>query len=370
MKLSLVMMVRDEASVLPAFFRNHLHLADEIIVVDTGSLDDTPAIAADAGARVLSCPWADDFSSPRNQGLRAATGDWALVLDADEEIATGDFDRLRSFLGSAPPGVFIQPTINYCDDAGHLEWQPVSGQYPVQERGHRGYFAARRAGLFPVTAELRFRGRIHESVLPAALDAGLPVTEIDLPVHHYGYVRSTEINRKRQERYLDLARRKLGDDPEDWGARLELATAYLENGDPVSAEPLLIDLSGGPAGLRPVVRGCFLLGRIRRERGELDSAEKVLQMAIDQDPTFVFCWLELIRCRAARGMWASVDELLGRARKSCGSEHALLAKESLRCMIHTGRLREGAQQARQLVELYPAWAEMRTLAERLTARES
>lgn len=363
--LSLVMMVRDEAEVLPGFLDHHAGLYDQLVVVDTGSVDGTADLARRAGALVLEEAWQDDFSGPRNRGLAAAVCDWILILDADERVASEDFDRLRRQVEAAAPAVFLQETINYLADASHLEWQPVRGRYPRMEQGQRGFFAARRPGLFPNRPDLCFRGRIHESILPAAQEASLPVVEVDLPVHHYGYVRGEAVQQARKQRYLELARRKLADDESDWGARLELATAYLEHGDAAAAEPLLREVAAGPEGLRPVVRGAFLLGRILRERGELEAANTVLASAADQDPDFLFCTLELIRCEADRQAWARVAELLRQASVRFGTDHPLLGKERLRCQIQTHQLDEARRQARRLVELYPGWVEMQALAERL-----
>lgn len=364
-RLSLVMMVRDEAEVLPGFLAHHAGLWDQLVLVDTGSTDSTIEIAQRAGADVVRHPWQDDFAGPRNAGLEAAAGDWILILDADERLATRDFDRLRALIDHAGPAVLIQETINYLADPSHLEWQPVRGRYPELERGQRGFFAARRPGLFPNRPDLRFRGRIHESILPAAEAAAVPAREVDLPVHHYGYVRAEAVQTARRERYLELARRKLADDASDWGARLELAAAHLERGEIDQAEPLLRSLAAGPRGLRPVVRGAFLLGRILRERGEIGAATELLADAMEQDPGFVFCRLELIRCRAAGQAWAEVADLLRGGFERFGADHPLLGKENLRCQIQTHRLDEARHQARRLVELYPDWQEMKALASRL-----
>ena len=84
--LSLSMIVRDEAARIEACLRSVAGFVDEMVVVDTGSTDDTIAIAAGLGARVERIPWPGDFAPARNQALAAVTGDWVLVLDADEQL--------------------------------------------------------------------------------------------------------------------------------------------------------------------------------------------------------------------------------------------------------------------------------------------
>ena len=188
-RLALTMIVRDEAAQLPAFLDHHRSLADELVIVDTGSQDATVAIAAAAGARVVVHPWQDGFASARNAALAAVGAEWIIFLDADERISQDDFARLRQSLPSEGQCVFLQETWNYCLDRTHLEWQPLPGRYPREEARQTGMFVARRIGIFPRRAQLLFTGRVHESLLPAAKAAGLEILPLDIPVHHYGYAR-------------------------------------------------------------------------------------------------------------------------------------------------------------------------------------
>src|SRR3990172_8112519 len=85
-RVSLCMIVRDEAAMLPAFLESARGSWDELLAVDTGSTDATPELLTAAGATVLHRPWDDDFAAARNFGLERASGDWVLVLDADERV--------------------------------------------------------------------------------------------------------------------------------------------------------------------------------------------------------------------------------------------------------------------------------------------
>ncbi|MCB9539592.1 MAG: glycosyltransferase [Myxococcales bacterium] len=82
------MILRDAARLLPRCLDSLQGVVDEIVCVDTGSTDDTPAIAERFGARVLRSPWRDDFSFHRNESLEASTCDWVLVIDGDEWLTT------------------------------------------------------------------------------------------------------------------------------------------------------------------------------------------------------------------------------------------------------------------------------------------
>ena len=84
--LSACMIVRDEERYLGACLRSLRDVADEVVIVDTGSVDRSVEIARDHGATVHVRRWEEDFSYHRNQSLDLAHGDWALVIDGDEEL--------------------------------------------------------------------------------------------------------------------------------------------------------------------------------------------------------------------------------------------------------------------------------------------
>lgn len=363
-RLSLVMIVKDAADLLPAFLAHHAGLWDEAVIVDTGSRDATPALARAAGAVVVEHPWRDDFAAARNTGLAAATGAATLLLDADERIARRDFAAVRTAAGE--DCAWLQETINYTDQKSHLEWRPVRGAYPDEERGHGGYFAARRVGLFPLRDDLRFSGRIHESVIPACAAAGVPVRPLAVPVHHYGYVRSAAVDRERRELYEKLAALKVAESPGDWAARLEYATALLEGGRGDEAAIELELLAKGPGDLRPVARGRFLLARLRREQGRLDDAGDLLAAAVRDEPTFVFAWVERVRWLAAVERWREVFEALDRARAACGADEPLLDREELVALVRTGQLDRARAVAARLAAACPGWPEIAALHERLS----
>ena len=93
--LSLCMIVKDEAANLPKCLDSVRSVVDEMVVVDTGSTDETLAIARSYGATVYSIPWNHDFAAARNTALQHVTREWVLVLDADERLVDGIGEKLR-----------------------------------------------------------------------------------------------------------------------------------------------------------------------------------------------------------------------------------------------------------------------------------
>ena len=86
MKLSFCMIVKNESATLPKCLSSVKDVVDEMVVLDTGSTDRTPEIARELGAKVYHFEWCNDFSAARNESLKYITGDWILVLDADEVL--------------------------------------------------------------------------------------------------------------------------------------------------------------------------------------------------------------------------------------------------------------------------------------------
>ena len=85
--LSLCMIVKNEERNLPRCLDSVRDLVGEIVIVDTGSTDRTPGIAAEYGAKVVPFDFTRvDFAAARNCSIAHATGRWILVLDADETM--------------------------------------------------------------------------------------------------------------------------------------------------------------------------------------------------------------------------------------------------------------------------------------------
>ncbi|MHC5611552.1 MAG: tetratricopeptide repeat protein [Nostoc sp.] len=98
MKLSLCMIVKNEAATLPKCLNSVRKVVDEMVVLDTGSIDRTPNIAQQLGAKVHHFKWCNDFSAARNAALKYVSGDWILVLDADETLTSAIVPQLREAL--------------------------------------------------------------------------------------------------------------------------------------------------------------------------------------------------------------------------------------------------------------------------------
>lgn len=98
--LSLCMIVKNERENLSRCLASVQPYVNEIVVVDTGSEDETPEIAKQFGAKLEYFEWCNDFAAARNYALSKVTGDWILVLDADEELIVTSEDFFTQLTSS------------------------------------------------------------------------------------------------------------------------------------------------------------------------------------------------------------------------------------------------------------------------------
>lgn len=206
MKISACYITKNEEENIKKSIESLQGQADEIIVVDTGSTDKTMAVARKLGARVYHFGWHDDFAAARNFALGKATGDWLVLLDADEYFTNGTGGNLRSTLAAMPQacqGVFISKR-NY-----DVERQEDLGSY------YSLRCARNIAGLY-------YYGRIHESLyLPGRQKLVIVKLEADiLELIHTGYGR--EISREKVKRNLRIMQAEIAD-----GRPIEELYSYL-----------------------------------------------------------------------------------------------------------------------------------------------
>jgi glycosyltransferase involved in cell wall biosynthesis/lipopolysaccharide biosynthesis regulator YciM len=223
--LSLCVIARDEGVFLDACLTSVEGLVDEIVVVDTGSQDDTLDVTQRHGARVFSQTWQDDFSRARNRALEEARGKWVLVLDCDEVLARDDHARLRGLLKETGPGAYRMTTRNYSASANQAGWVACRGTYP-EEKTYEGWFPSTKVRLWRHRRAVRFEGTVHELVEPSLLDTGVAIGDCLVPVHHYGHVEKE----RAADHYLQVGERKVEENPADLRAQYELAIAYRNAG--------------------------------------------------------------------------------------------------------------------------------------------
>ncbi|MEX2172782.1 MAG: glycosyltransferase, partial [Pirellulaceae bacterium] len=188
-RLTVATIVRNCASAASETLACAGSIADEIVVLDTGSTDDTLAVAAKAGAVVHRRAWDDDFAAARNACLDKATGDWVLWLDAGETLAPEEARLLREFI----------------DVQASEKHAYLLGVVLAAAPGQLGCEQVARLRLHPRLAGLRFAGRIRES-LGAALQAQeIQVDSLPFVIERGRLHHEAEVKAARAQRNIRLA---------------------------------------------------------------------------------------------------------------------------------------------------------------------
>ncbi|MFN8179510.1 MAG: tetratricopeptide repeat protein [bacterium] len=266
--LTVCMIVRDErrnvAELLPAIRPS----VDEVIVVDTGSVDGTPAVAEGAGARVVHRAWDDDFAAARNAGLACVTTSHALWLDADDRIAPEDLGRVREAVRKRPGVAWMMLLVNEAEDPSAVTscWQ---------------------LRVFPARTEHRFAGRVHEQIQEALRRTGTPIERLDATVRHTGYTDPEEVLRK-SRRNLALSEKELAEGrPDDVNVLYHLMRAAARCGEPakaIDAARRLVERPAAGAPTEVLQTADVTLGRLLFQRGQTRDALAVLRRAVERAP--------------------------------------------------------------------------------------
>ncbi|WP_296227972.1 glycosyltransferase family 2 protein [Ralstonia sp. UBA689] len=189
--LALVVIARNEAACIERCLLSVKPFVDRMVVLDTGSTDDTVAIAQACGAVVNHMAWSNDFSAARNAALDIANADWNLVLDADEWLEAGG-EHLRT-LGGANPMLGVlrmkNDTGNDTDTAETVS-QLIAWLPRVLPRG------------------VRYVGRIHEQPV-----SSLPAVRLPITLRHDGYTAAKM--QKKGERNTQLLLDELKHQPDN-----------------------------------------------------------------------------------------------------------------------------------------------------------
>ena len=240
-RLSVAMIVRDEQEALAASIESIRPIADEIVVLDTGSTDQTVAVAERLGAVIGRTAWDNDFAAARNRCLRQATGDWVLWLDAGERLAEDSAAELRQFVDcQADPAT------------AYMLWVEMP---PAEQTACREQVVQLR--LIPNRPDLRFQGRVRETLRPSTESAGLKIGAAAGRIH-------------RHQRDHDPARKQSR-------ARRNLRLAELEAAETVGPPPARLHLAVGEAhsdlGQKDQARRAFLAAIEAAEHGSTEQLE-------------------------------------------------------------------------------------------------
>lgn len=206
------MIVKNEQKYIEQCLNSVVSLVDEMIIVDTGSTDDTLKIASQFQPKIFQYEWENDFGKARNYSLAHATGDWILVLDADESIYSEDIQKLIDILEKTKANGIGLKFHNFIDEDS--------------EENYNTHVGIR---LFKNHC-FHYQGAIHEQLIPISNDISINLETTDVRVRHYGYLKSNSGTKKRK-RNIPIIEKLLDENPEDAFQLFNMGNEYMSDND-------------------------------------------------------------------------------------------------------------------------------------------
>lgn len=187
--LSVCMIVKDEEKTIARCLESIRGITEDIIIVDTGSKDQTKEICDSLGVHTIDFLWTESFAEARNFGLEKATGKFILWIDADEVLEVEDLPLFLQTLRETDQNLLLIPLVNFV------------GSEPDENNAY--LFASHR--LLRTSENFRFHGCIHER-LDLSGYSGPVAKDIELPVRilHYGYLDNVVEVKNKSARNLQM----------------------------------------------------------------------------------------------------------------------------------------------------------------------
>src|SRR3989338_5098751 len=182
-------------------------IISEVIVVDTGSSDNTKKIAEKLGAKIYDYKWDENFSNAKNFLKSKASKDWILLLDQDEAISSQDFDKIKEMVKDERYLGYYLIQRNYVRGIGHVGWVSCKKDKYKESKISEGFVPRKMLRLFKNDLRIRFTGAVHESVIQSIEEIGMGlIGNSDIVIHHYGLLdRGADRNR----RYVDIEKKNI-----------------------------------------------------------------------------------------------------------------------------------------------------------------
>lgn len=310
LKISACYIAKNEAENLAKSIKSLKNQVNEIVVVDTGSTDNTIVVARRLGARVYSFPWQDDFSKARNFALSKAKGEWLVLLDADEYFTAKTAGNIRQVIRQAQQadGLLIQ-MVNYDVDKEEIQ------DYFYQLR-----IVCNQQGL-------HYEGKIHEEL---KLSDGKSMKFLRIPpemleIYHTGYASS--VSRQKLERNLRLLQQALDNGKSEADLARYFCDCYLGLGDMEKCTYYgWLDVKKGRQSVNFGSRCHRVLMAYYGGRNDGESISKRRQLAeisVEQYPEVPDFWAEYSECLYQTGEYAQAIAAMEKALELMQDYHGM-----------------------------------------------
>ncbi len=210
-EVSVCIIAKDEERNIGGCLESVKEAANEIIVVDTGSTDDTKSIAEKFDCKIYDFEWRDDFSAARNFAAEKANGEFILSIDADERLVNPETvsDTIKN--AKSKEGGWLVEVLSKSN----------------RKAGDGDFYIHKLLRLYRNQEGIKYRGRIHEQIIHSIEDSGLKISDSPIKIEHLGYSVSADAMKKKLNRNLKLLNREIEENPENGYLYFHRAKTYL-----------------------------------------------------------------------------------------------------------------------------------------------
>jgi len=232
--LSVCMIAKNEEKFIGKCLESIKDIANEIIVVDTGSDDKTKEIASSYGAKIIDYKWEDDFSKARNVYVENAAKDWIFAIDADETLEGKDGVKIRQLIEMDFDAFsFIQRT--YSNEENDVNF------VKSEEKEFSGYLSVPTIRLFRNLKNFHYEDAVHETIDASLMKNKAKLGNTDIAIHHYEILKGKGELKRKQLNYMEYSKKRLAENPKDVKALCDIGLAYFKfMNDAESAIPYLL----------------------------------------------------------------------------------------------------------------------------------
>lgn len=292
-KISGCLIVKDEAETLERCIKSMLPILDELIIVDTGSTDNTIEIARKYTDKVYNYTWQDDFAAARNFAISKASKEWIIFLDADEYFSERSLKNIRK-------------TIN--EENGKADAFMINGYNILLSSGEvKDKFTVIR--IFRNRPEIRYQGRIHEYLRKKGQFTIVDCTDI-IEIFHTGYNKIVYDKKNKNERNSSLLLRDLEERPNDGNTHFYLSLQYLAMED---YEKVLhhsrkaLEYGITILGKEASAYINYIKASLKLNRDDINLLIDMCYECINKHPNFPDGYLLLVECLIQKG---DIDEVV------------------------------------------------------------
>ena len=222
MEISVCIITKNECSKLEKCLQCIKGIADEIVVVDTGSTDDTVKMVRDYTSSVYEFDWIDDFAAAKNFAISKAVNDYVLIIDSDEYLKTGRIDELKESIELHPDSVGRFKRLDQFDnDDGFMESITWTNRIFNRRMFHFEHRIHEQIVLGSVFDNLDKRTYIYHSH-----NMNYNVYDTDLYFIHDGYIGTPEERQTKAERNIIILQKEFEVSPDDPYIQYQLGKSY------------------------------------------------------------------------------------------------------------------------------------------------